>query len=454
MSRRGEPLLPVLIQGGTVVTVDGADRVFVGDVFLDGGRIAAVGPKLSPPPGTRVVDARGCIVAPGFVQAHIHLCQVLLRGLAEELPLLPWLAQRVWPLEAAHSHATLKASARLGIAELLLGGTTCALDMGTVHHIDAVFAAAAELGFRLTSGKALMDKVGASPLDEDTAAALSSSNAAADRHHRSESDLLRYAYAPRFILSCSDALLRGAVSAARERGCLVHTHASENPGEVDAVRAATGARNVRALHERGVSGDDVVLAHCVHLDDDEHALLRATGTKVVHCPSTNLKLASGTAPIVRLHNDGVVVGLGADGAPCNNRLSAFTELRLAALLQKPLHGADALPARRALRMATIDSARVLGRAEEIGSLEVGKRADVIVVGLERPHLHPLHDPVTTLVYGAEAGDVVHVFVDGRQRVRDRRLLHDDLAGLFADAEAATDELVARAGMPMLRAMPR
>ncbi len=446
----GPALLPVLLRGGTVVTVDPDDRVLVGDVLIEGGRIKAIGKNVQATPGTRVVDVTGSIVCPGFVQAHIHLCQVLFRGFAEDMPLLPWLQQRIWPFEAAHSAATLKASARLGIAELLLGGTTGALDMGTVHHQEVIFAAAAELGIRLTSGKTLMDKVGASPLDETTEKALSTSNSLADRFHRSGTDRIRYAYSPRFILSCSDELLKQAVREARERGCLVHTHASENPGEVEAVRAATGTDNVTALHQRGVTGDDVVLAHCVHLSPGEREILRSTGTKVVHCPSTNLKLASGTAPIPELLAMGIVVGLGADGAPCNNRLSAFTEMRLAALLQKPLHGADAMPARTALRMATMGSARAIGRSDEIGSLEVGKRGDVVVVGLERPHLRPKSDPVATLVYAAEAGDVVHVFVDGQQLVRDRRLVQQDLDGIFADAEGAIGEVLERSGLTSLR----
>ena len=455
--------LPTLLMGGTVVTVNADDLVFAGDVLIEGGRITGLGANLKVAPGTRIVDARGCIVSPGFVQAHVHLCQVLFRGFAEELPLLPWLQQRIWPLEAAHSADTLAASAGLGIAELLLGGTTAILDMGTVSHHEVVFLAAEKLGIRMTSGKAMMDKFsgesgaalgsgseGGRGLGESTASSLSSSNALADRFHGSANNRLRYAYAPRFILSCSDELLRQTMVEARARGCLVHTHASENPGEIEAVRAATGTDNITALHQRGVSGVDVVLAHCVHLSDAERALLRSTQTRVVHCPSANLKLASGIAPIPALLNDGVVVGLGADGAPCNNRLSAFTEMRLAALLQKPAHGAAAMPAKVALRMATMGSATAMGRGDDIGSLEIGKRADIVITGLKRPHLRPTSDPIATLVYAAEAGDVMHVFVDGQQLVRDRRLIRADLDAILNDAESAATELLARAGLATLR----
>lgn len=438
----------VLLTGGTIVTVDATDRVFVGDILLRGGRIEALGPTgtVKPAAGTRVVDVTGGIVCPGFVQAHVHLCQVLFRGIAEDRALLPWLSERIWPLEKAHDADTLRASARLGLAELLLGGTTTLLDMGTVHHTEVLFEAARAMGVRYTGGKAMMDRSNPAGLDEPTAAALSSSHELADRFHGAAHGRLRYAYAPRFILSCTDELLRETARAARARGCLIHTHASENPGEVVAVREVTGSDNVVALRDRGIAGPDVILAHCVHLSEAEHASLRDTSTRVVHCPSTNLKLASGTAPLPRLLSEGVVVGLGADGAPCNNRLSAFSELRLSALLQKPLHGAEAMPARTALRLATMGGAEALGLHHEIGSLEVGKRADVVVVGRERPALRPRVDAVTTLVYAAEAGDVTHVFVDGHQLVRERRLVGTDLRAILDDADAALAMVMARAGL--------
>jgi cytosine/adenosine deaminase-related metal-dependent hydrolase len=436
----------VLLQGGTVVTVDASDSVFVGDVLLEDGRIKALGPTgtVVADPGTRVVDVQGDIVCPGFVQAHIHLCQVLFRGICEDRALLPWLQERIWPLEKAHDPSSLRASARLGIAELLLGGTTAILDMGTVEHTEALFHAADEMGLRYVGGKAMMDRENPAGLNESTEAALSSSNALADRFHNTAGGRLRYAYAPRFILSCSDELLRGTAREARARGCIVHTHASENPGEIVAVRAATGVDNIVALHERDISGPDVVLAHCVLLSDDEREVLRTTHTAVVHCPSANYKLGGGTAPVPSLLADGVTVGLGADGAPCNNRLSAFSEMRLASLLQKPLHGADALPARTALRMATMGSAKALGIDHEVGSLEVGKRADVIVVGRQRPHLRPRVDPLTTLVFAAEAADVTHVFVDGRQLVRDRRLVGVELEHILDEADLQLAAVLDRA----------
>ena len=441
----------IFIEGGTVVTIDKSMRVFVGDVLVRDGIIVALGPPgtVEPIPGARTVRAQGCYVMPGFVQPHVHLCQVLFRGLAEDRSLMEWLAERIWPLEAAHTARSLHVSARLGIAELLLGGTTAALDMGTVKHTQSIFSAAESMGFRLTSGKAMMDKGKNVPkgLSETTVDSLRSANHLADRWHGAANGRLRYAYAPRFILSCTKKLMREAAKEARARGCLLHTHAAENPGEMVAVKAATGTRNLEALHALGYTGHDVVLAHCVHLSAKERTLLQKTDTAVAHCPSTNLKLESGIAPIVDFQRRGIRVGIAADGAPCNNRLSAFTEMRSASLLQKPKNGADALPAPEALRMATLGGAEVMGIDSVVGSLEVGKRGDIIVVRGDRPHLRPRTDPYTTLVYAAEAADVRDVFVDGRWCVREGELVRVEMGTLLGDVEEEIERVARAANIP-------
>jgi 5-methylthioadenosine/S-adenosylhomocysteine deaminase len=436
----------LVLRGGTLVTCDKEHRVLEGDLLVRDGRIAALG-DVKAAPGARTVDARGCIVMPGFVQAHVHLCQALFRGFAEDLPLLEWLRDHIWPYEAAHTPETLYASARLGIAELLLGGTTAVLDMGTVRHTDVLFQTAERAGLRYTGGKAMMDKGGVRPgsLSEETDESLRQSDDIAGRWHEKGDGRLRYAFSPRFILSCTDEALREAARLARARGCLIHTHASENPGELEAVRAATGKDNVLALAELGLVGPDVVLAHCVWLTPDEQAAIRESRTRIAHCPSTNLKLASGVAHVPELLAQGIRIGIGADGAPCNNRLSAFTEMRLAALLQKPRLGAAAMPARDVVRMATLGGAEVLGIDDEVGSLEPGKRADVIVVDTAAAHMRPRTDPFTALVFAAEAADVKHVFVDGSWLVRDGDLVRWDLEEIIVDAEHAVDAVLARAG---------
>ncbi len=445
----------ILVEGGTVVTLDPERRVFVGDVLLRGHKIHALGPtgKVRPRRVTQTIDARGCLVLPGFVQSHVHLCQALFRGLAEDQVLLDWLSEYIWPFEGAHTPASLRASARLGIAELLLGGTTCALDMGTVKHTDTLFRVADQTGFRLTSGKAMMDKGHIRPggLRETTEESLRESLRLAKRWHNKSKARLRYAFAPRFILSCTDELLRTTAKMARELGCLLHTHASENPGEMEAVRAATGKDNVEALHALGCTGDNVVLAHCVWVTAKEQRVLRETGTHVAHCPSTNLKLSSGIARVPDLLQAGINVGIGADGAPCNNRMDVFTEMHLASLLQKPKYGPAAMPAQTVVEMATLGGARLLGIEDQVGSLEKGKRADVVVLDAKKPHLRPVVDPYTTVVHGARAGDVRDVFVDGQWLVRDGELTQMDLDDILGDVEREVDGVLARAGaVPRMR----
>jgi 5-methylthioadenosine/S-adenosylhomocysteine deaminase len=227
---------------------------------------------------------------------------------------------------------------------------------------------------------------------------------------------------------------------------MIHTHASENRTECALVEEETGLRNINYLDSVGVTGEHVALAHCVHLSNDEIRILKRTGTHVVHCPSSNLKLGSGIAPVTKLLEEGVSVSLGADGAPCNNRLDMFTEMRTAALLQKALHGPEVLAASRVLRLATIDGARALGLADEIGSLEVGKRADVAVVSLGQVHTTPETEVVSSLVYAATASDVENVIIDGQEVMRDRTLLTLDEAEVIAEANAQAELLMSRAGL--------
>lgn len=437
----------VLIKGGTVVTMDAADTVLAGDVLVRGGRIEAVGP--TPDAAADVtIDARGCAVLPGFVQTHVHLCQTLFRGAADDLPLLDWLKRRVWPMEAAHDPHSLRASARLGVAEMIRGGTTCALTMETVNHTEEVFRVVEESGFRATIGKCMMDKGDEvpRPLQEETEASIGESLALLEKWHGRAGGRVRYCFAPRFAVSCTPELLARVATLARERGVIIHTHASENRAEIELVERETGLRNVEYLDSLGVSGPHVVLAHCVHVGADEMRLLASSGTHVAHCPSSNMKLGSGVAPVSEMLSRGVSVSLGADGAPCNNRLDMFTEMRSAALLQKVSRGADALPAAAVLRMATRGGARALGLEDEVGSIEPGKRADLTVLELERLHTTPRPEIVSTVVYAAEARDVRDVLIDGRPVLRDGRLTTLDERAVVAEASQQYKLLAARSGL--------
>jgi len=434
----------VIFRGGTILTVDDGGTIATGDLACKDGAIVQVGGEYTPEDKDyEIVECAGCIVMPGLVQSHVHMCQTLARGRADDLELLDWLRTVVWPYEAALDAPAMTAAAQLACAELLLGGTTAVLDMGTVHHTDEIFRAAELAGLRATIGKAMMDH--ADPeippgLRESTEASLAETDRLIERWDGAAAGRLRYAYAPRFALSCTDELLREVGRRARGRALRVHTHASENQAEIAAVRARTGKDNIVYLDEAGLTGDHVTLAHCIHLSPEERAILAATRTHVAHCPSSNLKLASGIAPIPELAELGVPVSLGADGAPCNNNLDGFLEMRLAAILHKPRLGPRTLPAASVVRMATRGGAAAIGLGDQLGSLEPGKRADVIAVEVGGAHVAPSADPWSTIAYAARSTDVRHVAVDGALVVRDRRLLTLDVPQVVRDARRAATRL--------------
>jgi 5-methylthioadenosine/S-adenosylhomocysteine deaminase len=436
----------ILIKNGTLVTMDQANTIVRGDLLIRDERIAEIGH--TDQTADVVIDAGDCAVIPGFVQTHIHLCQTIFRGAADDLALIDWLKQRVWPMEAAHSATSIAASARLGIAELIKGGTTCALTMETVNHTAEVFKVVEETGFRATVGKCMMDKGDEVPsaLQEQTDNSIDESVALLEEWHGRAGGRIRYCFAPRFAISCTRELLERVANLARARGVMVHTHASENRTECELVEQESGLRNIAYLDSLGLTGRHVALAHCVHLSSNEIAILKTSGTNVVHCPSSNLKLGSGIAPIAKLLDEGISVSLGADGAACNNRVDMFTEMRTAALLQKALHGPEVLPAARALRLATIDGARALGLDSEVGSLEIGKRADVAVVRLDRLHTTPVKDVVSALVYSTEADDVDTVIIDGRLVMKDRKLLTIDERETIASAKSEAERLIKAADL--------
>ena len=430
--------------------MDGARRILDTDVLIEGGRIKKIGPTARRPDGQTkptTIDCTGLVILPGLIQAHIHLCQTLFRGLADDLSLENWLAKRIWPLEAAHTESSVHASAMLGAAELLLGGTTAILDMETVRHTGAAFEALDAIGLRATAGKCLMDSPSnPESLRERADKALTESSDLCARWHGAAGGRLRYCFAPRFAPSCTGPLLRAVSDLAEKAGAVIHTHAAETPRELDTVKRETGHDEVAYLDSVGISGPRTTLAHCVWVDKDGIARLAGQGTNVVHCPSSNLKLGSGLAPIPEMLAAGCRVAIGADGAPCNNRLDAFTEMRLAALIHKPRLGPEVMPAAQVLELATLGGARALGLENDIGSIEAGKCADLIVLDLEGPHVQPAEaDLVSRIVYSARAADVRHVVVDGRVVVRDGELKTGDLAEIRATANKAARRLRRAAG---------
>lgn len=438
-----------------LVTQNDQRDILDGHLELEGSQIVGIHPiETAIPDGVELLDATGLTLLPGFIQPHIHLCQTLFRNLADDLELLDWLSQRIWPFEAAHSPQSLSLSAELGIAELLCSGTTTILDMATVRHTESVLEAVQRSGIRANVGKCLMDHPETTPLylRESAAEAIAEAKALYEKWHGTENDRIRMSYAPRFVVSCTQELLEQVRDLADAQQALIHTHSSENQKEVELVHALTGQDNVDYFHGLGMMSERLVLAHCIWLSPEEEAHLKRSGTHMVHCPSSNLKLASGFARVPELLDQGINVALAADGAPCNNTLDAFQEMRLAALMHKPGRGPRVMPASRVLDMITRNGAKALNWEDQIGSLEVGKRADIVALDLNQvrnclPHSDALslEQVASAIVYSSGPQQVRWTMVDGAVVARDGQALHIPAAHLQAEHIRQTQaELMARA----------
>ncbi len=408
-----------MILSGTVIA-DADTVIDDGSVVVEDDRIVAVGPRAElvdryPSHERRAYD----LLCPGLVGGHIHSVQSLGRGIADDLELLDWLFDYILPMEASLSADEMEIAAKLGYLEMIESGTTTCIDHLSVNHAERAFEAAGEIGIRGVLGKVLMDQRSPEGLREHTEEGLAESEQLIQKYHGSFDDRIRYAVTPRFAVSCTEECLRGARELADAYdGVRIHTHASENQSEIETVEADTGMRNIHWLDEVGLTGDDVVLAHCVWTDDSERQVLAETGTHVTHCPSSNMKLASGVAPVTDYLGRGINVALGNDGPPCNNTLDPFTEMRQGSLLQKvdrlsPI----AAPAPVLVEMATINGARAAG-FEELGAIREGWRADIVGLSTDCTRATPLHDPLSHLVYGAHGDDVEFTMVDGEVLVDD------------------------------------
>lgn len=384
----------------------------------------------------RVIDVRGHLVMPGMVNLHTHVPMTLLRGIAEGTDLQGFL-ELVWAEEArVMDPVGTRIGARLGALEALLSGTTTALDM--YFHPDAAHQGAVDVGLRHVIGPVFFSFPGPDHLQwEERMAMLEAWPATLARIGGPYVPLALMPHCPATV---GPQYLAELAEVARRDGYLIHTHASENKQENDDTVAAYGKRPVAMLDEAGMLELQTVLAHAVQLDDDERDLVAAHGAAVAHCPGSNLKLASGALDWRGYVDAGVVMGLGTDGCSSSNDLDMFSVMRLASNLSR-LTANDPRASRAAdiVQAATVGGARALGMLDRIGTIEVGKEADLIVIDIDRPHYVPLHDPYTALVYSGGRADVVHVFVAGEQVIADRRPTRITEASIMADARAHVGE---------------
>lgn len=437
----------ILIKNAQIITMNAKEEIVNGDLWIQDDRIAGVGPNLTPLEVDQVIDATGRTVIPGFVQTHIHLCQTLFRGKGDDLELMDWLKKRIWPLEAAHDEESIYYSAMLGIGELIQSGTTTIVDMETVNHTESAFKAIAESGIRALSGKVMMDKGDEVPLalQEKTLDSLQQSVDLLEKWHGYDNGRIQYSFSPRFVVSCTEELLREVRMLSEKYEVFVHTHASENLGEIAIVQAETGMRNIVYLDHLGLANERLILAHCIWLDEEEKRIIHDRGVHVSHCPGSNLKLASGIADTPDMLEREISVSLGADGAPCNNNLDMFNEMRLAAIIQKPQHGPTAMNARTVFRMATIGGAKAVGMQDDIGSLEVGKKADLAILNLNHFHAFPSYDvdPISRIVYSASRADVETTIINGKLVMHNRMMRTVDQAVVLREANVSIERLLKR-----------
>jgi 5-methylthioadenosine/S-adenosylhomocysteine deaminase len=432
------PTADLIVCNGTVITMDAAGRrIPDGMVIIDGGKVVAVGPsgQLSGCRAAHSIDACGGFILPGLINTHTHAAMALFRGLADDMPLMAWLNDHIFPAEAKLTPEMVRVGATLACAEMIQSGTTCFCDMYLFE--DAVAEAAAFCGMRAVVGEVLYDfpSPNYGPIEHgfDYIARMMARWA--------DHPLISVAVEPHSPYLCSPELLTRAAQLASDHRAPLVIHLSETRGEVKQIQDRYGATPVGHLARLGVLAPNLVACHAVVLTAQDIALMKEHEVKVSHNPESNMKLASGVAPVPDLLDAGICVGLGTDGCASNNNLDLFTEMDMAAKLHK-VHRLDptVMDAPTVLRMTTIEAARVLGMAHRIGSIEPGKQADIVVVDTAKPHLTPMYDPISHLVYAVRGADVSHSIINGRVVMENRRLLTLDLEKVLADARREAEKI--------------
>ena len=427
----------VIIEADYLITCNLSNTVIQdGAVYVVDDRIKAIGSRKDIHKdfsANVVIEGLNKILVPGLVNTHSHSVQTLLRGKADDLALIDWLQKIILPGETSFTTDEVHTSSLLGFAEMLRTGTTTCNDMLTTKYSDYGIQAAIDSGIRTRIGKMLMDVNNGFPDDmiEHTEKIVEDVIKDIGDYHQTQKNRIKYSLNARFLLSCSPQLMKKLSEIQKNYpDIMIHTHASENREECAQVERFYGKSYIRALNELDALGNQTILAHGIWLDDVEYNLIKQTNTRITHNPSSNSKLASGICDVSKYLDMGVIVGLGTDGAPCNNNLDMFREMRLASFLQKVKYlNERVLPSKVVLKMATIEGAKALNLDKEIGSLEIGKKADLFQVDISDVNCIPLYDPISHLVYSASGKDVNMVMVDGKILFKDNQFTIIDLQNL-------------------------
>jgi len=431
----------LLVSGRYLVTMDHDDRILEeGALLIRDDTIVDIGPAgdlAARYPGAERVDEPHGLIMPGLINVHTHAAMSCFRGLADDLPLMQWLQEYIFPREARLTGEMVYVSTLLSICEMIRSGTTTFVDM--YLFAGDVARAAAQSGMRAWLGEALYDFP--SPCYGELDNGFACMEELFDRYR--QHDLINISMTPHAVYTCSPPLLERVRDMAAAHNALVQIHLSETEDEISTCREQYGTRPVQHLDRLGLLHERLVAAHCVHLDNDEIELLARRGVKVAHCPESNMKLASGTAPVVRMLAAGLCLGIGTDGSASNNDVDMFGEMATAAKLHKVVRlDPTAMNARTTARAATVGGAGCLGMEKEIGSFEVGAKADLIVLDCDQPHLTPVYNPVSHLVYAVRGSDVIHSMVAGRWLMRERKILTLDEKAILAEVRDLAGQLQA------------
>jgi 5-methylthioadenosine/S-adenosylhomocysteine deaminase len=428
----------LLIRNGTILTMDTDSRVIEnGSIAIQGDRIAGVGTSedFKDVHAPRLIDARGGIVMPGLVNTHTHAAMTCFRGLADDLPLMTWLNDHIFPAESKLNDAVVYSGTLLACAEMIRSGITCFCDMYLFE--GAVADAAKAAAMRAVVGEVLYDFP--SPNYGPIEAGFAYTEALIGKWR--DDPLITIAVEPHSPYLCSPKLLQQAAAISRQHSVPLVIHVSETQNEVQKSLAEKRRTPVGYLSDLGVLSPNLLACHCVVLRDDDILLLKKFGVKVAHNPESNMKLASGVAPVVDMIQEGVCVGLGTDGCASNNNLDILSEMDTAAKLHKVnLFDPTVMDAETVVRMATIQGARALGLDGITGSLEPGKKADIIVINMDKPHLVPMYSPYSHIVYAVKADDVVLSVINGRVVMEDRKLLSLDIEAVMSDVNQISEQI--------------
>jgi len=420
------------IAGGTLVTMSSRmDIIENASIGISGGRIALVDTNRTLA-ADRIIDARGGLILPGLVNTHTHLPMVCFRGLADDLPLMDWLHHHIFPMEARFVNKQMvRDGAMLAIAEMILSGTTTCCD--GYFFENQIAEAALAGGMRAVAAQGFADS--ATPDHPQYEKMMAAAGRFVERW-LPHAPMITPAFFCHSPYTCSPRTLVNVKAAAREAGILYLTHLLENRDEIDTIEKRYGRKPVTHLHHLGVLDDRTVAVHCNWMSPEDIALFADLGVSVSHNPASSMKLAAGVAPIPLMMEKGIAVGLGTDGSASNNDLDMFQEMDLSAKVHKAtLLDPTVMSAETVLKMATIEGARVLGMDRLIGSVEVGKQADIIILDMNQPHLTPLYNPYSQIVYAARGGDVKTSIIDGKPVMENRRLLTMDLPAVMERVRA-------------------